>query len=152
MRNFKIAIVSGLLVLGSLLPANAADLKSPDTVKTSLRLIMQVTNDFARQIDRKNYVRLPGEMQEFTEAAGALRQAIANEPADFKAKVEPAIQKALAVSEAVADLNMGPGSDDAALRMRQAEQVKAVNAVFAFFPEELRPDPNVQPGRGRGPQ
>jgi hypothetical protein len=124
-------------------------LKSPDDVKTDLRILMQVTNDFDRQITRKTYTRLPHENQEFMEGAGALREAIANEPADFKAKVEPAIQTAVSIAQKVAD--MSSSNDDAKLRAGHGELLKAVNAVFAFFPEDLRPDPNVQPGRGAPP-
>ena len=63
-----------------------AQLKSPDTVKTALRLLVQVSNDFKRQIANKNFARVPHEYMEYTEAADALRGAIKDEPADFKAK------------------------------------------------------------------
>ena len=33
----------------------AAQLKSPDDVKTALRLLVQVSNDFKRQITAKNF-------------------------------------------------------------------------------------------------
>jgi hypothetical protein len=132
--------------LAALCTAAAAEMKSPEAVKTSLRLIMQITNDFDRQITRKTYERLPHENEEFVEASGALRQAIANEPADFKTRVEAALRNALAAAKNTADL--GAGKDDAKLRAAHAEHLKAVNAVFAFFPAGLRPDPNVQPGRG----
>lgn len=128
--------------------AATAALQSPDKVKNCLWLMMQVTNDFDRQITRKNYARLPHENEEFKEATGALTQAIANEPANFKAKVTRAIQKALAAAQKIADLRRS--SDDAKLRTGHGKLLKAVNAVFAFFPENLRPDPNVQPGRAGG--
>ena len=128
----------------------AADLKSPDQVKLALRLMMQVTNDFDRQITRKTYARLPHENMEFQEASAALRQAIADEPKAFQAKVGPAIDRALAAAQKVSD-ESGAG-DDAQLREGHGQLLKAVNAVFAFFPAELRPDPNVQPGgRPGGP-
>jgi hypothetical protein len=134
------------LAFGVMAAAPAAQLKAPDAVKTSLRLMMQVTNDFDRQITRKTYERLAHENEEFVEASGALRQAVAGEPADFRAKVNAALDKALAAAKSTAE--MSGTKDDAKLRASHAEHLKAVNAVFAFFPADLRPDPNVQPGRG----
>ena len=146
MRPTMLAVRSiGLLGLTFATAASAAaDLKSPDDVKTALRLMMQVTNDFDRQITRKTYARLSHENEEFKEATGALRTAIANEPAPFKSKVDPEIQKALTDAQATVDL--APTNDDSKLRAAQGVMLKQVNAVFADFPPELRPDPNVQPG------
>jgi hypothetical protein len=145
-RNAIAAAASLTLSAVALSGARAADLKSPDQVKTALRLIMQVTNDFDRQITRKTYARLPHENMEFMDASGALRQAIADEPAPFKAKVEPKIKRAVDQAQKVSD-ESGKG-DDAQLRAGHGELLKDVNAVFADFPKELRPDPNVQPGGG----
>jgi hypothetical protein len=144
--RFKIAFFGLGLALCIGGAAVAAELMSPDAVKNDLRLMMQVTNDFKRQIDRKNYARLPAENGEFTEAVAALRATIGNEPADFRSKADAAIDKAVAASKAVADLSSS--NDEAKLRAAQDVQVKAVNAVFVLFPENLRPDPNVAPGRG----
>ena len=74
----------------------AAQLKSPDDVKTALRLLVQVSNDFKRQINAKNFARVPHENMEYMEAADALRAAVKDEPADFKAKVETRLKAALA--------------------------------------------------------
>ena len=46
----------------------AAQLKSPDDVKTALRLLVQVSNDFKRQITAKNFARIPHEYMEYTES------------------------------------------------------------------------------------
>ncbi len=43
----------------------AAQLKSPDDVKTALRLLVQVSNDFKRQITAKNFARVPHENMEY---------------------------------------------------------------------------------------
>ena len=40
-------------------PIWAAQLKSPDDVKTALKLLVQVSNDFKRQIGNKNFARSP---------------------------------------------------------------------------------------------
>jgi hypothetical protein len=130
------------------LAAGAAPLKSPDQVKTALRLMMQVTNDFDRQITRKTYARLPHENMEFQEASEALRTAIAAEPAPFKAKSEKKITAALKAAQKTADESAA--GQDAQLRADHAQMLKAVNAVFADYPADLRPDPNVQPGRPPG--
>ena len=122
-----------------------AALKSPDDVKTALRLIMQVTNDFDRQITRKTFPRLPHENEEFKEASEALTKAIAGEPAAFKTKVGGQIAKARELAQKIAD-ESGAGQE-ATLRADHGQMLKAVNAVFENFPADLRPDPNVQPGR-----
>jgi hypothetical protein len=132
------------LSLGAAGAARAA-LKSPDEVKTALRLMMQVTNDFDRQITRKTYPRLPHENEEFKEATEALTKAIVGEPAAFRSKVGGEVAKARGVAQKIAD-ESGAGQE-ATLRADHGQMLKAVNAVFANFPPELRPDPNVQPGR-----
>src|SRR5437667_12854837 len=83
----------------------AAQLKSPDDVKTALRLLVQVSNDFKRQIANKNCARVPHEYMEYTEAADALRGAIKDEPADFKAKVETRLKAAVAAAKKVSDMS-----------------------------------------------
>jgi hypothetical protein len=130
--------------------AQAAPLKAPDEVKTALRLMMQVTNDFDRQITRKTYPRLPHENQEFQEATDALTKAVEAEPAGFKATVGKAVAKARAAAQKVSD-ESGAGQD-AQLRADQGLLLKAVNEVFGNFPAELRPDPNVQPGGRPAPK
>ena len=125
-------------------PAGAADLKSPDDIKTCLRILMQVTNDFEHQIDRQTYARLAHENMEFGEGVEALNDALAKEDAGLRESVSPAIQKATAAAQHVADLS--DSKDEAKLRAAQADMVTAVKAVFAFFPEDLRPDPNAMPG------
>jgi hypothetical protein len=122
-----------------------AALKSPEDVKTALRLMMQVTNDFDRQISRKTFPRLPHENEEFKEATDALTKAIAGEPSAFKTKVGGEIARARAAAQKIAD-ESGAGQETT-LRTDQGALLKAVNAVFESFPADLRPDPNVQPGR-----
>jgi hypothetical protein len=143
-RTAVLLIGASGLVAFAATTARAGDLKSPDQVKTALRLMMLVTNDFDRQINHKTYARLPHENMEFHEACGALSMAIAGEPAGFVAKVELAVKRALAAAQKVADDSSA--GDDAQLRAGHAELVKAINVVFDYFPEALRPDPNVQPG------
>ena len=77
-----LALTGFVLTLAA--PIWAAQLKAPDDVKTALKLLVQVSNDFKRQITNKNFARVPHEYMEYTEAADALRSGIKNEPADFK--------------------------------------------------------------------
>jgi hypothetical protein len=126
----------------------AAQLKSPDDVKTALRLLVQVSNDFKRQITAKNFARVPHEYMEYTQAADALRSAIKGEPASFKAKVETRLKAAVTAEKKVSDMSANAADADK-LMAEQAKAVTAMNAVFELFPADLRPDPNAPPpGRG----
>ena len=126
----------------------AAQLKSPDDVKRGLTLLVQVSNDFKRQIGAKNFQRIPHEYMEYTEAADALRSVIKDEPADFKAKVETRLKAAVAAYQQVSDMSSKMPDVDK-LMAEHAKAVMAMNAVFDLFPANLRPDPNLPPpGRG----
>jgi hypothetical protein len=136
----------GLALLAASTPA--AQLKSPDKVKVALRLLVQVSNDFKRQITAKNYARVPHEYMEYTEAADALRAAIKDEPADFKSKVETRLKAAVTARQKVSDMSANTPDADK-LMAEQGKAVTAMNAVFDLFPADLRPDPNAPPpGRG----
>ena len=148
----KLARITALLLaLGfalSLPSARAAQLKSPDDVKVALRLLVQVSNDFKRQITAKNFARVPHEYMEYTEAADALRSATKDEPADFKAKVETRLKTAVMAYQKISDMSSKTPDADA-LMAEHAKAVTAMNAVFNLFPADLRPDPNAPPpGRG----
>jgi ABC-type glycerol-3-phosphate transport system substrate-binding protein len=135
-------------------PAFAQQLKSTEDVRTALRLLVQVSNDFKRQITNKNFARVPHEYMEYTEAADALRSAIKDEPADFKAKVETRLKAAVAAYQKVSDMSANAKETDVdKLMAEHAKAVTAMNAVFDLFPAALRPDPNLPPpgrgGRGR---
>jgi hypothetical protein len=152
-RTKKVAVV--LMTVGFALalavPVWAAQLKAPDTDKTALRLLVQVSNDFKRQITAKNFARVPHEFMEYTEAADALRTGIKDEPADFKAKVETRLKAAVAAYQKISDMS-AKATDPAPLMAEHAKAVTAMNAVFDLFPADMRPDPNLPPpgGRGRG--
>jgi hypothetical protein len=124
-----------------------AQLKSPDDVKTALRLLVQVSNDFKRQITAENFARIPHEYMEYTEATNALRSAIKNEPADFKAKVETKLKAAVEAAKKVSDMSANTPDADK-LMAEHDKAVTAMNAVFELFPADLRPDPNAPPRRG----
>jgi len=143
MKSARIA--TALMTIGlALLVASpmAAQLKSPGDAKTGLKLLVQVSNDFKRQITAKNFARIPHEYMEYTEAADALRSAIKDEPADFKAKVETRLKAAVAAYQKVSDMSAkSPDADK--LMAEHGKAVTAMNALFDLFPADLRPDPNT---------
>src|SRR5437762_13357445 len=129
-------------VLTLAVPVLTAQLKSPDDVKTALRLLVQVSNDFKRQITNKNFARVPHEYMEYMEAADALRSAVKGEPADFKTKVETRLKAAVAAYEKVSDMSARETDVDK-LMAGHARAVTAMNALFDLFPAALRPDPKI---------
>jgi hypothetical protein len=84
---------------------------------------------------------------EYTEAADALRSAIKDEPADFKAKVETRLKAAVEAAKKVSDMSANTPDADK-LMAEHDKAVTAMNAVFELFPADLRPDPNAPPRRG----
>src|SRR5438067_1717435 len=143
-----LALTAFVLTLAA--PVLAQSLKSPDDVKTALRLLVQVSNDFKRQITNKNFARVPREYMEYTEAADAVRQSTKDEPAAFKAKVEARLKAAVSAYQKVSDMS-GKETDVDKLLAEHAKAVTAMNALFDLFPASMRPDPNLPPpGRGRG--
>jgi hypothetical protein len=137
----------GMAISGT---AHADPVRSPGDVRTALRLMMQVSNDFARQIDRKTFNRLPHENQEFHEASDALRQAVKDDPASFRARVEKKLVIVVARAQSIADESAT--ASEPKLRLDHKAMVQDLHAVFDAFPTELHPDPNVQPGGGPRPQ
>src|SRR5262245_61612255 len=150
-RTKKIlAILTAIgFVLTLAAPIFAAQLKSPDDVKTALRLLVQVSNDFKRQITNKNFARVPHEYMEYTEAADALRTATKAEPADFKTKVETRLKAAVTAYQKISDMSANTPDADK-LMAEHGKAVTAMNSLFDLFPADLRPDPNTPPPGGRG--
>src|ERR1051326_7759463 len=54
---YTLAAVASVLTLAAAASAQQ-QLKSPDDVKTALKLLVQVSNDFKRQITNKNFTRV----------------------------------------------------------------------------------------------
>jgi hypothetical protein len=127
----------------------SAQVKSPDEVRTGLKLLVQVSNDFKRQINAKNFARVPHEYAEYDEAAGALRMAVKDEPANFKTKVETRLRAAVAEYKKISDMSSNAPDADK-MMAEHAKAVTAMNAVFQLFPADLRPDPNAPPPGRRG--
>ena len=147
-RNTLAAVASVGLVLTLAPAASAQQPKSPEDVKTALRLLVQVSNDFKRQITNKNFARVPHEYMEYTEAADALRMAVKDDSPDLKSKVETRLKAAVAAYQKVSEMS-AKETDPDKLLAEHAKAVTAMNAVFDLFPAALRPDPNLPPpGRG----
>jgi hypothetical protein len=122
-------------------------LKSPQTVKTGLRILNQVVGHTGRLIASKNFEQVPRAAVEFTDGVAVLREGLAGEPAAFKAKVDPLIDTALKASSAMGEA--AKAGNEAALNSMQEKFASAVNAVVEAFPEDLRPQ--LRPGTPGGP-
>lgn len=143
-------VATGMTLLVMATQLWAAEPKSPDAVKNALRILAYVQDDMARKLPSKAYARLPHESQEFTEASAAMRDAVANDAPEFRAKVEAALAKALAASNAVAEISKS--NDDARINAAVAAVDTALKELNALFPQPLRPVPGqLGPGPGRGP-
>src|SRR5437016_11362995 len=126
-KKILAALASIGLVLTLAAPIVAAQsFKSPDDVKTALKLLVQVSNDFKRQINNKNFARVPHEYMEYTEAADALRMAIKAEPADFKARVETRLKTAVTAYQKISDMS-GNAPDADKLMTEHGKAVTLMN-------------------------
>jgi hypothetical protein len=136
------------LALSSLQTVCAADPKSPDLVHTALRILASVYADMDAKLKNQQFDRLPHENQEFQDGSGAMRDAVADEPADFKAKVQSSLEATLAAAQHVADSS----------KSHDATQVKAavdalaasMRALNGLFPEALRAEPGSVPAPQHG--
>src|ERR1700761_2836028 len=98
---FMASAALGLIFLAG--SAAAQEMKSPQDVMHALATFPRTVLHTQILIDAKNYTRLPHENGEVKEGTEALEKSIADEPAGFKAKVEPLLKKADADSQAIAD-------------------------------------------------
>lgn len=147
MTKKNLLLLSVALTLALTQTVTAAELKSPEQVKNSLRILAYVQDDMQRKLPNKNYNRLPHENQEFQEAAEAMRDSVASESKEFQAKVETALEKALAAANHVADVSASNNDDE--ITAAVAAVAAALQPLNELFPEELRPVPG-QLGRGPG--
>ena len=149
MKRRTMTMLAAALALGvAAQSAPAATLKSPDKVKEALRLLAYVQADMASKLPNKAFNRLPHENQEFQEAAPALLDAVAGEPAAFRSKVEAQLKVARAAASHVAEVSAT--NDAVAIIAAVAEVDEALKPLNALFPAELRPVPGQlgqRPGR-----
>ena len=151
-RIRSVALLACVVLVTAATVARTAELQAPDEVKNALRILAYVQDDMARKLPSHSYARLSHESQEFTEASQAMRDAVAREPAAFKAKVEGALGKALAASDTVAEISKS--NDEAKITTAVGAVDAALQVLNGLFPEPLRPVPGQLgpgPGRGQGP-
>ena len=145
-RPARIPLLAGTALLGLALlagPAAAQMMKSPQQVTDALATFSRVVLHTQILIDAKNYTRLPHENGEIKEGSEALEKSIADEPASFKAKIEPLLKKADANSQSVADA--ADAHDDARLAQTHAALASSVKLLLAAFPASVQPPPPKPP-------
>jgi hypothetical protein len=130
------------LALSLIVPAAlAAEPQSPDMVKNGLHILAGVYGDMDRKLAAEQYDRLPHENQEFQEGSGALRDAVAHEPAAFKNKVEAALKETLTAAQHVADVSKS--HDKGQVSPALASLATAMKTLNALFPPALRAEPGT---------
>jgi hypothetical protein len=136
------------LALGGSQMVGAAELKSPQQVHMALRILASVYADMDAKLKNQQFDRLPHENQEFQEGSGAMRDAIADEPADLKAKVQASLQNTLAAAQHVAESSK---SHDA-IQVKSAIEALAASMriLNGMFPEALRAEPGSVPAPQHG--
>jgi hypothetical protein len=134
-------LITSLLALLATGAALAADLQSPEMVKTGLHILAGVYGDMDRKLAAGMYDRLPHENQEFQEGSGALRDAVAHEPAAFKEKALAALKDSLAAAQKVADTSKT--HDKAPVSAALAALAESMKTLTALFPAPLRAEPGT---------
>ncbi len=121
--------------------AMATEPQSPQMVKTGLHILAGIYGDMDRKLAAGQYDRLPHENQEFQEGSGALRDAVAHDPAPFKNKVEAALKETLAAAQHVAEASKSHDKQQVSAALSAlATSMKALNALF---PAALRAEPGT---------
>ena len=127
--------------------APAASMQWLGRVKEALRILAYVQADMASKLPSKAFGRLPHENQEFQEAAPALSDAVAIEPAEFRAQVAALLKKSQDAANNVSDVSKT--NDEAKIAAAVASVDDALMSLEGLFPVELRPAP-IHPGNGHG--
>jgi len=133
--------LAGALAFCLIVPALAAEPQSPDMVKNGLHILAGIYGDMDRKLTAGQYDRLPHENQEFQEGSGALRDAVAHDPAAFKDKVEAALKESLAAAQKVADESKS--HDKSKVSAALASLASSMKALNALFPPALRAEPGT---------
>jgi hypothetical protein len=142
LKSFRLIATAGVLAFFAL-SAQAA-LQAPKSVSGALRILNQVVGHTGRLVAAKDYPHVGGEHGEFTEGAAMLREAIRGEPAEFAAKVEAALTRAIDASAALGKIATGGDAEKTAAA--HAEFAAKVKDVIELFPEDVRPKP--RPAKG----
>ena len=140
-RTLASLVITGLSASLVAAAALAADLQSPDMVKMGLHILAGVYGDMDRKLAAGQYERLPHENQEFQEGSGALRDAVAHEPAPFKQNVAATLKDTLAAAQKVADTSKT--HDKAQVSAALAALASSMKTLNALFPAPLRAEPGT---------
>jgi cytochrome c556 len=136
------------LTFGGIAVVHAADPKSPDQVHTALRILASVYADMDAKLQNRQFDRLPHENQEFQDGSGAMRDAVASDPPDFKTRVLSTLDATLAAAQQVADSSK---SHDAAQVKAAIDSLAAsLQTLNGLFPESLRAEPGSVPAPQHG--
>ena len=139
MNRFLCVMILAGVAVAAAAETFAADLRSPDRVKVALSKLAREYSDMQRKLAADRYDRLPHENQEFQEESGALREAIANEPADFKTTVQSVLERTLTASNRVADVSAT--HDKKQVESALESLATSLRSLNALFPESLRVEP-----------
>lgn len=142
--SLRIAVMC-IFALSASAASLAVEPQSPDMVRTGLHILSGVYGDMDRKLAAGQYDRLPHENQEFQEGSGALRDAVAHDPDEFKGRVESALKETLSAAQHVADASKSHDKTQVKAALdRLAASMRRLNALF---PAALRAEPGtVQPG------
>ncbi len=126
----------------------AADLKAPEQVHTALRILASVYADMDAKLKNQQFDRLPHENEEFQDGSGAMRDAIADEPADFKTQVLASLQNTLGAAQHVAESSKT--HDARQVKSAIEELASSMRTLNGMFPEALRAEPGSVPAPQHG--
>jgi ribosomal protein S7 len=136
------------LAVGGIQISYATEVKAPEQVHTALRILASVYADMDAKLKNQQFDRLPHENQEFQDGSQAMRDAIADEPVHFKAKVEASLKKTLDTAQHVADASK---SHDAIQVTSAIDALAAsMRTLNGLFPEALRAEPGSVPAPQHG--
>jgi hypothetical protein len=141
-KTLALAFV-GSLALVVARGTSAAEPQSPEQVHTALRILASVYADMESKLPDQQFDRLPHENMEFHEGSGAMRDALAMEPADYKTKVLSALDAAVNASQNVADVSKT--HDTAKVRAALDALAASMRSLNGLFPETLRAEPGSVP-------
>jgi hypothetical protein len=133
----------GSLALAIAQGAATAEPRSPEQVHMALRILASVYADMESKLPGQQFDRLPHESMEFREGSGAMRDAVENEPAEYKAKVLAALDKAVDASQNVADTSKT--HDAAKVRTALDGLAASMRSLNSLFPEAIRAEPGSVP-------
>jgi len=137
----------GSLALVCAQGAPSAEPKFADAVHMALRILASVYADMESKLPNQ-LDRLPHENQEFHDGSAAMRDAMADEPADYKAKVLAVLDQAVNASQEVSDTSAS--HDTVKVKATLDQLAASMRSLNALFPEAIRAEPGSVPAPQHG--